>query len=149
MCAILDANVVGRVFGPGSGPAGREFRRWIEKRKGRLVVGGLLLRELASHDGFRSWLQEALKSGRAKSVPDERVGREAERLEKEDACRSDDQHVLALARLSGARLLYSRDHALQRDFKELLKNPKGMVYPEQKGARCRQWLLRQSSLCAG
>ncbi len=148
MCAILDANVVGRVFGPGSGPAEREFRRWIEKRKGRLVVGGLLLRELASHDGFRSWLQEALKSGRAKSVPDERVGREAKRLVEEGACRSDDQHVLALARISGARLLYSRDHALQQDFKDL-KNPGGKVYPEQKGARCRQWLLRQSSLCAG
>ena len=39
-------------------------------------------------------------------------------------------HVLALAQVSGARLLYSNDQTLQRDFKnsKLIKNPRGNVY---------------------
>lgn len=150
MCAILDANVAGVVFGPDCGPAGREFRRWIEQGTGRLAVGGLLRRELSAHRGFQQWLRQALLSGRAASVSDEQVDRKAKMLQEQDACRSDDEHVLALASLSGARLLYSRDRKLQRDFKDpkLLNSPRGKVYPEQRGAQCRRWLQRQPDLCA-
>lgn len=150
MCAILDANVAGVVFGPDCGPAGREFRRWIENGTGRLAVGGLLRRELSVHGGFRTWLREALLSGCATSVSDEQVDERAKRLQEQDACRSDDEHVLSLASISGARLLYSQDRELQRDFKDprLLNSPRGKVYPEQKGAQCRRWLQRQSGLCA-
>jgi len=38
---------------------------------------------------------------------------------------SNDLHVLALARVSGARLLYSEDRKLQRDFTKILR---GKVY---------------------
>ena len=45
-------------------------------------------------------------------------------------CRSDDEHVLALAVVSGARLLYTNDTALIADFKnrEIIANPRGKVY---------------------
>ncbi|MDE0306934.1 MAG: hypothetical protein OXI87_18940 [Albidovulum sp.] len=45
-------------------------------------------------------------------------------------CESNDQHVLALARISGARLLYTNDQKLMDDFKntELVSTPKGKVY---------------------
>ena len=33
-----------------------------------------------------------------------------------DSCRSNDPHVIALAQINGARLLYSNDEALQKDF---------------------------------
>jgi len=84
------------------------------------------------------------------NVADSLVDDEARTLSKEACCRSNDEHVLALARLGGARLLYSRDEALREDFKDvrLLANPRGKLYPETKGAACRLWLQRQRRLCS-
>ena len=44
--------------------------------------------------------------------------------------RSNDPHVIALAQVSGSRLLYSRDGDLQKDFKDrsLIDSPRGSVY---------------------
>ena len=38
-------------------------------------------------------------------------------LEAQQICRSNDAHVIALARVSGARLLFTNDRELQSDFK--------------------------------
>ena len=44
-------------------------------------------------------------------------------------CQSNDHHVIALARVSGARVLFTEDKALMRDFGDLrLLRPKGKVY---------------------
>ena len=47
-------------------------------------------------------------------------------------CVSNDPHVIALARISGARLLCSRDQKLHSDFgnKHLVDNPRGSVYQD-------------------
>ena len=53
-------------------------------------------------------------------------------------CQSNDQHVIALAIVSGARLLYSNDRRLQRDFKDRrLIDPPGKVYSTRRGKRSR------------
>lgn len=150
MCAILDASVVSAVFGRNAQPGAQEFRRWIDSGRGRLAVGGLLRRELSSNDLFKSWLQQALLRGRARDIPDQEVDREAAGLASRKSCRSNDEHVVALAQISGARLLYSRDHDLREDSKDgrLLKAPRGKVYPENQGVQCRRWLLRQRDICA-
>ncbi|MYH42126.1 MAG: hypothetical protein F4017_01170 [Acidimicrobiaceae bacterium] len=46
------------------------------------------------------------------------------------SCRSDDHHVIALAQISGARLLFSNDKDLHKDFKnrQLIDQPTGTVY---------------------
>lgn len=51
--------------------------------------------------------------------------------------RSDDEHILALARLSGARILYSHDENLHKDFKntEIVPKPRGRVYKNPSHAR--------------
>ena len=61
---------------------------------------------------------------------DEAVDDRASQLERENACRSDDEHVVAVAQLGGARLLYSNDADLQADFgdKALVDRPRGKVY---------------------
>ena len=150
MCAILDANVVTVVFRADCPPGAREFRDWLDSGSGRLAIGGLLRKELSGSEKFRAWLQQALLSGSARSVPDQIVDQEAAELAAHHSCRSNDEHVLALARLSGARLLYSRDQDLRDDFKDerLLDKPRGKVYPESQGNKCRRWLLRQADLCA-
>ena len=53
MCAIVDANVAGEVFGENKPPAGKEFYNWLNTGRGQLVVGGKLLVELNKNHGSR------------------------------------------------------------------------------------------------
>lgn len=130
MCAILDASVVSQVFGKKCPPAGKAFFDWIVFRHGRLIVGGKLDQELSRNGTFRAWIRGALLSGKAERLDSKRVNQLAERLKSEASCRSNDQHVIALAQLSGARLLYSNDRKLNRDFEDpqLVPPPFGYVY---------------------
>ena len=123
MCAIVDANVAGDVFGT---EAGKKFAEWINPGRGRLVAAGRLLEEL-DKTPFRNWIQEAIRAGLLKTVCERDVLARTENLHKRHVCRSNDPHVIALAQVSGARLLYSNDRNLQRDFKNksLIDQPCG------------------------
>lgn len=148
MCAIIDANVVSKAFG-GRGKrteTGDLFRAWVDEGRGRLVVGGKLKRELVENVGsFRYWLKEAVSSGRAVLVDDEKVDKKEVLLKTDDSFQSDDWHVIALAQISGARLLYSEDKSLQKDFgeKHLIDNPRGKVY----SSLSHRHLLKRKDLC--
>ena len=130
MCAILDANVVGQVFGEDRPAAGRAFFEWLNADRGRLVVGGQLRNELDQSAAFRQWRVQAVLAGRVTLLNDDAIDAKARQLAKENTCRSDDEHVVAVAQLSGARLLYTNDRDLQRDFnsKALIDQPRGKVY---------------------
>ena len=130
MCAILDANVVGQVFGPDRPSAGQAFFDWLHTDRGRLVIGGKLRRELDSNIAFRQWRLQAVLAGRVTLLNDDAIDAKARQLAKENTCRSDDEHVVAVAQVSGARLLYTNDRDLQRDFndKALIDQPRGKVY---------------------
>lgn len=117
MCAILDNDVVHQVFGRNRPAAGKAFFDWIDSGRGRLVGGGRLFEELAHNENFRLWWQAATLSGRVERVGDEAVEAETVRLAKQKACGSNDAHVIALALVSGARLLYSNDKDLGDDFR--------------------------------
>ena len=56
MCAIIDASVLGSMFGEENTQpsAAREFRRRVDKGKLLLVIGGKLKRELIRNSNFRS-----------------------------------------------------------------------------------------------
>ena len=130
MCAIVDANVAHQVFGEDRPPAGMRFFDWLESSRGQLVVGGKLRVELGRDERFVRWLKSALRYGRARSVADEEVENRASELRSDGVCTSDDEHVLALAMVSGARLLYTNDAALISDFKNrtIVATPRGKVY---------------------
>lgn len=130
MCAIVDANAAHQVFGENRPSAGIEFFNWISYGTGSLAIGGKLREELDKISSFGDWLNEAIQSGRIILVEDNKVTAEAKDLSKNDLCQSDDEHVIALARLSGARLLFSNDSKLQKDFKDnkLIDQPRGSVY---------------------
>ena len=154
MCAILDASVVSEVFGADQPPAGKGFFDWINEGGGRLVVGGRLRGELQrGSDGYREWFDRAVQYGRIRIKNDCEVNARAVDLQAEVSLRSNDPHIIALAQLSGARLLYSNDSDLQRDFKDksLIDNPRGRVYSTLKNkeftrSRERQ-LVSQDKLC--
>ena len=152
MCAILDASVVSQVFGTKCPPAGEAFFEWIAYRHGRVVVGGKLDRELARNSRFRLWFRDALLSGKAEKLARKQVDAIADQLTREGACRSNDAHVIALAQLSDARLLYSNDKKLNGDFlnAELVPPPSGNVYTTLHGRDFtpdHQALLDRKDLC--
>jgi len=152
MCAILDTSVVHKVFGDNLSEAGRKFFEWLNSGKGKLVVGGRLLQELERTYAFREWLQQALLAGRAVRSDDRRIGSETGALKRTGSCRSNDRHVIALARISGVRFLYSDDQALQQDFKNpaLIDNPRGTVYSTLKSDEftlAHQRLLGRKKIC--
>ena len=152
MCAILDNNVVHEVFGSNRSPAGKAFFDWIDTGSGNLVVGGKLLRELDETRAFREWRQQAGTAGRLRRFNDEAVNDRTEKLKEKSVCRSNDEHVIALAQVGKARLLYSNDAALQEDFddKKLIDNPRGKVYSTRLGGNFRDShknLLKMRNLC--
>ncbi len=118
MCAIVDAQVAHEVFGEHRFPAGREFYRWLHKGRGRLVTGGELLKELETGSpDFRQWAREAGLAGLMTVVNEEKVKERATEIERDAKHASNDPHVLALAQISGARLLFTNDELLQHDFR--------------------------------
>ena len=152
MCAILDASVVSQVFGSNQPLAGKDFHNWINTGSGRLVIGGKLRRELA-RTRARLWLQAAIRSGRLKQLNDNQVNEKTKQLQDAAACKSDDHHVIALAQLSGARLLYSNDCDLREDFKnkELIEPAGGILYPKgdsKTAQRNRKKLFAIKHLCS-
>ena len=149
MCAIVDANRADEVFGEKATEAGEAFLDWLIRRHGRLVVGGKVLRELTKTSA-RDRLQQLTLAGRAFTVDDDQV--DAKTKEVSSSCRSDDPHIIALAQVSGARLLYSNDKALHQDFgnQQLIQNPRGRIYSTNDSTSFnagRQALLRRKDLC--
>lgn len=146
MCAIIDANVVGEVFGPNPTEAGKEFRAWIIKGSGRLISGGKLREELDRIQSFKKWAFRAGRTGKIKNINEEKVKRRMAQIQKESIL-SDDPHILALAQVSGARLLYSNDTDLHKDFKN---KDLGFIYStlrSKKFTPARKKLLEKKDLC--
>ena len=130
MCAIVDASVADDIFGQTRTPAGVEFFKWLESGPGRMVSGGKLHQELKRRRGFRLWEREARLAGRLTILNPDAVDERTARLETHGTLRSNDHHVIAVAQLSGARLLCARDKPLHADFKtkDLIDNPTGKVF---------------------
>ena len=101
------------------------------------------------------WIKEADRGGhrgRVRRVRNEEIETRQKRLERSGSLRSDDPHVIALAQVSGARLLYTKDEDLRQDFKnkEILDNPRGKIYPIGDGKQAkhdRQRLRNAKNLC--
>ena len=125
MPIIIDANRACDFSRPVSSQAAKIMDR-IAQKKMRVVVGGELARELVKTK-LRDLLQEWARAGRLSRYENGEVDKEEERI-KLQSIRSDDPHLLALAILSGCRLLYTEDKELIRDFKDTsVISPKGRV----------------------
>ena len=155
MCAIIDANVTFEVFGKKQTKAGEKFREWLDGDHGNLVVGGKNLTELARNGNFQRWFREARRlTGRVRQVGRSQIETQQEELRRSGLLRSDDEHVLALALVSGARLLYSNDGDLKRDFSNaaIIQRPRGRVYTTPGSGNFtpeHHELLDAKNLCSG
>lgn len=152
MCAIVDNSARDEVFGEASSEAGKYFFNWLNSG-GRLVIGGRLTDELMGSENFKSWLRAALPAGRVRLVADSAVEAEEAGLKQATTLQSDDPHVLALAIVSGARLLYANDRNLHKDFKNpaiLGHGDRGTIYSSLAHKDIRpvhRKLLRRSDIC--
>lgn len=153
MCAIVDNSARDEVFGGGASAAGKYFFDWLTSGGGRLVIGGRLKDELMGSNNFKLWLRDALLAGRVREVDRSEVDAEEASLAQAANLRSNDPHVLALARVSGARLLYANDQNLQKDFKDpaiLGQGGGGVIYTSLKHKdirRSHKQLLRYRDIC--
>lgn len=130
MCAIIDNDVVKEAFGDKLTPAGQAFRKSVDRGQVLLVVGGKLLDELDQNSKFRLWRNRAVQNGKAFIEKRTKVDLRTGQLRKGRSCVSNDEHVIALAQVTGARLLFSNDKPLRKDFKNkrLIDHPRGKIY---------------------
>ena len=101
--------------------------------------------------------QQLQLSGKMTIVNKDEINARTDQLLNEDSCGSNDQHIIALAQVSGARLLYSDDGDLLEDFKNerLINNPQGKVYAARGDGSLRDGrfepshdrLLKRRNLC--
>ena len=130
MCMIVDANRLGRFLADPPDEDVAPLRNWIESGKGRMVysTGGQFAKETGGK--ARQRLGEYYRAGRARLISHDDFAEIEQDLRGDHRLRSDDPHILALARASGARLLFSGDPDLIKDFKspQIINSPRGKVY---------------------
>lgn len=136
MCIIIDANRLSVMFSQPNNEDIRPIHKWINGNHGRIVysTGGDFTGDV--HGNARSALAELRRSGKARRVSSKECKSMSEEISKGANCRSNDIHVLALAVVSNARLLYTEDKALQDDFKTgkwkdgkyIISGPRGSIY---------------------
>lgn len=130
MCVIIDACLAGQIF---KAPWHCDFVPlwdWILQKDGCIVFGGRLATELERVKEGARRLRLLSASGKAQRVDAGIVNAEETNLKATGLCKSNDPHVIALARISRARVLCSGDKALHADFTNpnLVSAPKGRVY---------------------
>lgn len=132
MCVIIDTNLAFRIFTSAPADDFRPVFDWLHApdKNGCLVFGGKLFKEVSNRTDSVRYLRALAQAGRAYRIPDARVDDEEQRVTCSGLCKSDDPHVVALARVSGARILCSHDQALHQDFRNsrLIAKPRGHVY---------------------
>ena len=131
MCAIVDVNVVHQGLGRDRTDAGKFFFDWL-LNGGVLVVGGSKFEsEIRRDSKFLMFVNERRQSGKVRQgIKRDEVDVEQNRLIGRNICESDDEHILALARVSDTRILFTNDDALQNDFRSpnIINNPRGQIY---------------------
>jgi hypothetical protein len=148
LCVIVDANLASSVFSKAPTADFLPVISWLTdpNKNGVICAGGQLSSELSKVGGARRLLRALEQAGRARIYPDDLLSKEEQLVRNADVCKSNDIHVIALARVSGARVLCSSDKLLHTDFKNLLMvpAPRGVVYQNASHVR----LLKHNPRCS-
>ncbi len=129
MCIIIDTNKMPAFLKGPSSEDMQPIHTWLSIRGGSFVytTDGRYGEELKF---LKKRLEVYVRNGHARVFTEKQIAPEEDYLENLKQHESNDIHILALARASGARLLYTGDKALIADFgnKEIINNPKGKIY---------------------
>ncbi len=133
---IVDADRIGSFLEDREDSDAAPIHRWLSRGRGKLVysTGGKFATEVLRRQ--RQRLLEYDRAGRARRIPAHSFVADERRLRRQGGLRSNDAHVIALARASGARLLYTGDRRLMQDFRDprFVQKPRGRIYSGQKNA---------------
>jgi hypothetical protein len=90
---------------------------WLEYRNGALIIGGKLSDELGRSPDLMKFLVGLSRAGRnvLLRLNDEAVRVRTKMLVAAKACKSNDQHVVAIIQMTGCSLVYSMDRKLHKD----------------------------------
>ena len=123
MCIILDTNMFSSYL---ESDEMKPLRNWIQNRGGKIVFSdiGKLGRELQKHRKMAQRLKLHRRAGKVKVVGKIEVARARTELKYLDL-KSNDIHILALAKAGNVKLLCSKDRHLHSDFKRVIH---GKVY---------------------
>jgi hypothetical protein len=129
MCLIVDANLCSVVFKKTSDASYQKLRETIFSNRLTLIYGGKLTEEYKTA-GVLGVIASLAQSGRAFKVSSALI--DAQLVQIKNKCKSNDDHVIALARADRKRghVLCTNDQALQHDFadKTLIDKPRGTIY---------------------
>ena len=135
MCMIIDASRLGTFFAEPMSPEAVPIHRWLNRGRGTVVYSteGKFRTEIVGN--VKRKLTDLVRDGRANRVSKARLAQHLNAIA-QLPIQSNDPHVLALARASRARLLYTADQALIDDFKnaQLINHPRGKVYTRASNA---------------
>lgn len=127
MCVIVDANTFSEVFRNASSYP--DLLDAIVKGKLRLAYGGRIIDEYKRTRDALLVVLQLERQGKVKKFDRSQVDAEEQKVKTSGLCKSTDTHVIALARVSSARLLCTRDSELMDDFRNtLILQPKGKIY---------------------
>ena len=145
MCIIVDANRLGAFLADPPDRDSRPIHTWLDRGAGSIVysTGGGFKKEIRGR--VKAKLANYVRAGRAKLIPGSLFADDERNLKARADLRSDDPHVLALARAARVRLLYTGDDNLISDFKNkrFIDRPRGKVYSSARNAG-----LLTRSVCA-
>lgn len=135
MCLIVDEDVAWSACPQHKNPDFEPIKKWLESRRGILVLCKELWSKVKVNQCVQKYFYGLWQSGLAEFAKEEWVTEEMKRLERMSLC-SNDILILALARASGARTLYTKDGKLMKDFRNMavVPRPKGKIYSGPKTA---------------
>lgn len=146
MCIIIDNCVVVNVLLERNTKYCHILKALFD-RKNKLIIGGLLKDEYLRNNNIRQIIKQLDQSGISKIIPKSEIEHEKQLVEDSGHCISNDTHIIALARVGGARVLCSDDAKLQADFKNpsLISAPRGKIY---KNARHKKIVEENNVYCS-
>ena len=152
MCAILDVNRAHQLLPSSPSEPNDPLAKWVKDGHVKLIVGGKLLDELGKNSNIERWITNLHRMGRIVSLTskDRRdVKCRTEELRKRSTCRSNDEHIIALAQIKHVRLLVTADRDLRKDFgnPDLIDGPRGKVYPSGASLSTRKKFLNRAEGC--
>ena len=131
MCVVLDSNKIGDFLK--KKPDMLPIHNWLKTQNGKLVYSDhpKIKSEIKAHHNILLFLRERRKVGQAKWIASKLVEQKKKEIKQRATkqrykLKSNDIHILALAKASGSRLLCSEDQKLHQDFKKMIND--GSIY---------------------
>ena len=136
MCIILDANCFSEYVN--NKPDMEPVKTWVEKEGGKIVFSEeeQIKKEMKHHKGMFKLLNTYKNIGKVKMLPKNEIEVAIKKLNNEEGLKSNDKHLLALAKVGSITLIVTRDKYLQEDFKNVVNN--GKIYSKAKNKKLLQ-----------